>query len=181
MEVLQPYLDSGKLACPSGQTDKFQIAIPGWSSEAAQERMENLITSNNYSPTGTPLHAVMCLNDSLAQGVTNALVNAGFTGGEGFPTITGQDCDIVSVRNIIAGTQAMSSFKDTRTLVNKTVEMVNAIIAGEEPPINDRETYDNNKGIVPAFLCGPVVVTIENYEDVLIGSGYCTKEDILAD
>jgi len=180
MEILQPFLDSGKLVCPSGQTEKTVVATQGWSTENAQARMENLITSNNYGPGEgrTTLHAVMCSNDSTAQGVTNALVNAGFTAGEGFPIITGQDCDIVSVKNMIAGTQAMSVFKDTRTLANAVVEMVEAILAGGEPPINDRETYDNGTGIIPSFLCDPVVGTIDNYRQLLIDSGYYTEAEL---
>jgi len=178
MEVLQPYLDNGKLVCPSGQTEKLVVATDGWSTELAQNRMENLISSQGYSPTGTKLDAVMCSNDSTAQGATNALVNAGFTGGSNFPYITGQDCDIISVKNMIAGTQGMSVFKDTRTLANKVVEMVTAIMTGGAVPVNDRETYDNGTGIIPSFLCDPVVGTVDNIQELLIDSGYYTKEQL---
>ena len=178
MEVLQPYLDSGKLVCPSGQTEKTVVATQGWKTENAQARMENLITSNNYGPNGTKLDAVMCSNDSTAQGVTNALVNAGYEGFVDFPIITGQDCDVISVKNMLAGTQSMSVFKDTRTLANKVVEMVNAILSGSEPPINDRETYDNGTGIIPSFLCDPVLGTADNLEALLIDTGYYTKDEV---
>jgi len=178
MSILQPYLDSGVLVCPSGQTEKTVVATPGWSTEAAQNRMENLISANGYGPNGAVLHAVMCSNDSTAQGATNALVNAGYAGGAGFPIITGQDCDIVSVRNMIAGTQAMSVFKDTRTLANAVVDMVNAIVAGNEPPINDRATYNNGTGIIPSFLCEPVIGTLDNYRALLIDSGYYTESQL---
>lgn len=171
MEVLQPYLDNGKLVCPSGQTDIMQVATLAWSSANSQERMENLITSNGYGPDGTPLHAVMCSNDSTAQGVTTALVNAGYDSSN-FPIVTGQDCDIISVKNMIAGTQSMSVFKDTRTLAAKVVEMVQAIMGGSEPPINDRETYDNGTGVIPSFLCDPVEGTVDNYVALLIDTGY---------
>ena len=177
MSVLQPYLDSGKLVCPSGQTEKLTVATIGWSAENAQTRMENIISSNNYGPTGTPLHAVMCSNDSTAQGATNALVNAGFSK-DNFPVITGQDCDIVTMKNMIAGLQGMSVFKDTRTLANKVVEMVNAILSGSAPPINDTKTYDNGTGIIPSFLCEPVVGTLENYKELLIDSGYYTEAQL---
>ncbi|MCL2827233.1 MAG: sugar-binding protein [Oscillospiraceae bacterium] len=177
MSILQQYLDDGTLVALSGQTDILQVATPGWSTEAAQARMENLISMNNYSPTGQQLHAVMCSNDSTAQGVTNALVNAGFTA-DNMPIITGQDCDIISVRNMVAGLQAMSVFKDTRTLAANVVEMVIAIMEGNEPPINDRENYDNGTGIIPTFLSVPVVGTIENYRELLIDSGYYTEDQI---
>lgn len=96
MDVLQPYLDSGVLVCRSGQTSKAQCATLNWSTEAGQKRMENLIASQKYGPNGTKLDAVYSSNDSVANGITNALVAAGYTA-KNFPIITGQDCDITSV------------------------------------------------------------------------------------
>ena len=57
-----------------------------------------------------------------------ALESANYKGT--YPIITGQDCDLVNVKNIIAGKQAMSVFKDTRTLVDQTVEMAVQIVEG---------------------------------------------------
>jgi len=178
MSVLQPYLDSGVLYCPSGQTDIMQVATIAWDPANAQARMENLIATYGYAPSGgTDLAAVMCSNDSTAQGVTTALQGGGFTA-DNFPLITGQDCDIVSVRNMIAGYQAMSVFKDTRTLAANVVEMVKAIVAGTDVPINDRETYDNGTGIIPTNLSVPVFGDANNYRTLLIDSGYYTEAQI---
>ncbi|WRS27710.1 multiple monosaccharide ABC transporter substrate-binding protein [Oscillospiraceae bacterium MB08-C2-2] len=177
MEVLKPYIDSGKLVVKSGQTAKEQCATPGWSTEESQKRMENLVSSQGYSPNGTPLHAVLSSNDSVANGITNALVAAGFTA-ENFPVITGQDCDKPAVKNILAGTHSMSVFKDTRTLASQVVKMVDAILKGSAPEINDTQTYDNGTGIIPSFLCDPVACTIDNYKELLISSGYYTDADL---
>ena len=173
MDVLKPYLDKGIIVCPSGQTEKAQAATLEWSTERAQSRMENLITSNKYSPKGQRLDAVYCSNDSTAQGVTQALSSAGYTK-ENFPIITGQDCDITSVKNMIKGTQSMSVFKDTRTLASKGVDMVDAIMKGSQPPINDTKTYDNGTGIIPSFLCEPVFGDVNNYKALLVDTGYYT-------
>ena len=177
MDVLKPYLDKGVIVCPSGQTEKAQAATLEWSTERAQSRMENLITSNKYGPKGTKLDAVYCSNDSTAQGVTQALSSAGYTK-ENFPIITGQDCDITSVKNMIKGTQSMSVFKDTRTLASKVVEMVDAIMKGSEPPINDTKTYDNNVKVVPSFLCEPVFGDVNNYKALLVDTGYYTEAEL---
>ena len=177
MDVLDPYLKSGVIVCPSGQTAKAQCATLNWSTEEAQKRMENLITSNKYGPKGTKLDAVYCSNDSTANGVTNALISAGYDASN-FPIITGQDCDIVAVKNMLAGTQAMSIFKDTRTLASKVVEMVDAIMKGSEPPVNDTKTYDNGTGVIPSFLCEPVYGSKENYKELLIDSGYYTESQL---
>ncbi len=123
------------------------------------------------------LDAVLCSNDSTSYGVQNALQAAGYTA-ENMPIITGQDCDKPNVKNIVAGLQSMSVFKDTRTLAEKVVGMVDAIMKGSEPEINDTETYDNGVGVVPSYLCDPVIVTVDNYQEMLIDSGYYTEADI---
>ena len=139
--------------------------------------MENLITSMGYGPEGTKLDAVLSSNDSVANGITNALVAAGYTA-ENFPILTGQDCDKPAMKNILAGTQSMSIFKDTRTLASQVVGMVNAILSGQEPEINDTETYDNGTGIIPSFLCDPVFADASNYKELLIESGYYAEADL---
>ena len=173
MDVLQPYIDEGKLVVPSGQIAKEEVATANWATDAAQSRFENILSSN-YAD-GTNLDAVLASNDSTALGVENALA-ANYTGE--YPIITGQDCDIANVANIVAGKQAMSVFKDTRALASQVVEMVDAIISGEEVPVNDTETYDNGTGIIPSYLCEPVAVTKDNYKEMLIDSGYYTEDQI---
>ena len=177
MDVLTPYIDSGVIVCPSGQTAKAQAATLNWSTEEAQKRMENLITSNKYSPKGQKLDAVYCSNDSTANGVTNALLSAGYDASN-FPVITGQDCDIVAVKNMLKGYQSMSIFKDTRTLASKVVEMVEAILSGKAAPVNDTKTYNNNVKVVPSFLCDPVFGDINNYKALLIDSGYYKESEL---
>ncbi|OJF77181.1 MAG: ABC transporter substrate-binding protein [Treponema sp. CETP13] len=177
MDVLNPYFDSGVIVVRSGQTSKAQCATLNWSTEEAQKRMENLISSNGYGPEGTKLDAVYSSNDSVAIGITNALLAAGYTA-ENFPLVTGQDCDVTSVKHMIDGTQAMSVFKDTRTLASKVVEMVDALMKGSEPPINDRETYDNGTGVIPSYLCEPVFGTVDNYKELLIDTGYYSEDQL---
>lgn len=177
MDVLNPYIQSGKLVVKSGQTTKAQCATPNWNTEESQKRMENLISSMGYGPKGTKLDAVLSSNDSVANGITNALVAAGYTK-DNFPILTGQDCDKTSVKNMLAGTQSMSIFKDTRTLAAQVVKMVDSILKGTKVEVNDTKTYDNGTGIIPSYLCDPVVCTIDNYKKLLIDSGYYTEADI---
>jgi len=177
MEVFQPYLDSGKLVVLSGQITTDEVATENWNTEKAQERMKDLISSQGYGPNGKKLDAVWCANDSIALGVTQALLGAGYTAGENFPIITGQDCDRANVENIAAGTQRMSMFKDPLDMVSQTVVMVNAIVKGEDPEVNNTTDFDNGLGTkIPAYLCTPVVCTAENYKELLFDSGYYTEE-----
>jgi putative multiple sugar transport system substrate-binding protein len=50
--------------------------------------------------------------------------------------------------------------------------MVEAILAGKAPEINDTKTYNNGIKVVPSYLLKPVSVDLSNWKDVLIGSGY---------
>lgn len=173
MDVLQPYIDSGKLVVKSGQTTFEAVATANWATEISQSRMDAIISAN-YAD-GTKLDAVLCSNDSTALGVVNSL-EANYTGE--WPIVTGQDCDIANVKNMIAGKQSMSIFKDTRTLAAKVVEMVDAIMQGGKAPINDTETYDNGTGVIPSYLCEPVFADKDNYKELLIDSGYYTEDQL---
>ncbi|HEX3078627.1 MAG TPA: multiple monosaccharide ABC transporter substrate-binding protein [Lachnospiraceae bacterium] len=172
MDVLKPYIEAGKLVVKSGSVEFADVATANWSTENAQSRMDAIIASN-YAD-GTKLDAVLCSNDSTALGVENAL--AAYTGE--WPIITGQDCDVANVKNIIAGKQSMSIFKDTRALAAQTVKMVDAIIQGKDAEVNDTESYDNGKGIIPTFLCEPQYVDKSNYQELLIDSGYYTEDQV---
>ena len=79
---------------------------------------------------------------------------------------------------MIAGKQSMSVFKDTRTLASQVVKMVGQILNDETVDVNDTETYDNGNGIVPSYLCDPVFADVNNYEELLIDSGYYTEDQL---
>jgi putative multiple sugar transport system substrate-binding protein len=174
MDLLRPYIESGMLVVPSGQTEFDVVATAKWDTAVAQARFDNIIAANYTS--GTKLDAVLCSNDSTAMGVINALTNAAFTD-ENWPIITGQDCDTANMQYIVSGKQAMSVFKDTRTLAARTFLMVQAVLEGTEPEVNDTTTYDNGVTVVPSFLCDPVFGSKDNYQELLIDSGYYVEID----
>jgi putative multiple sugar transport system substrate-binding protein len=174
MSKVKQYLDNGQLVCVSGQTSFDQVATPSWKTETAQARMDDIIAA--FYADGKPLDVVLCSNDSTAQGATNALVAAGFEAGKNFPVITGQDCDIASMKNILKGTQSMSIFKDTRILAARTVQIVNSVLAGEAVETNS--TVNNNVFDVPTYYCTPLFADINNYKALLIDSGYYTADQL---
>ncbi|MBQ1526411.1 MAG: sugar-binding protein [Lachnospiraceae bacterium] len=172
-DVLKPYIDEGKLVVVSGQKTFEECATPTWATETAQSRAENILSS--YYADGTNLDVWLCSNDSTALGVENALA-ANYNGT--YPIVTGQDCDIENTKNMIAGKQAMSVFKDTRTLASQVVKMITQILNGEEVDVNDTETYNNNVITVPSYLCEPVFADVNNYKELLIDSGYYTEDQL---
>lgn len=173
MSVIQPLIDDGTLVVPSGQTDFEQVAILRWLPETAQERMENILTIIG----DTQIDGVLSPYDGLSIGIISALTSGGYST-DALPIITGQDAEVGSVQSIIAGEQYSTIFKDTRLLAERAVTMVDSILKGEEVEVNDTETYDNTVKIVPSYLLESTIVTIDNYEEVLIGSGYYTAEDL---
>lgn len=174
MEVLQPYLDDGTLVCKTGRTSFEETCILRWSQETAQQWCENYL-AGFYADED--LDIACSAFDGFAYGIRSALEGAGYTT-ENWPMITGQDAELMAVKNIISGHQTMSIYKDTRLLAEKCVTMVNAVINGTEPEINDTTTYNNNVVTVPSYLCTPVAVDASNYEDIIVGGDYYTAEQL---
>jgi putative multiple sugar transport system substrate-binding protein len=56
--------------------------------------------------------------------------------------------------------------------------MVDSVLAGKKPTINDTKTYDNGVKVVPSYLLEPVMVDKSNWEEILVGSGYYTKDEV---
>ncbi len=174
MEVLQPYLDNGTLVCKSGRTSFDDTCILRWSQETAQQNCENYLTGF-YADEDLDICATAF--DGFAYGCKAALEGAGYTEAN-WPLITGQDAELMATKNIISGKQTMSIYKDTRLLAEKCVTMVQAVLEGAEPEINDTEQYDNGKIVVPSYLCTPVAVDKDNYEEIIVEGGYYTADQL---
>ena len=174
MEVLQPYLDDGTLVCKSGRTSFDDTCILRWSQETAQQNCENYLTGF-YADED--LDIACSAFDGFAYGIKAALEGAGYTDAN-WPLITGQDAELMAVKNIISGKQTMSIYKDTRVLAAKCVTMVQAVLEGSEPEINDTEQYNNGAITVPSYLCTPVAVDVDNYKTEIVDGGYYTEEQL---
>ena len=175
MEVLQPYLDAGTLVCKTGRTSFKDTCILRWSQETAQQWCENYLTGY-YADED--LDIACTAFDGFAYGVKAALQGAGYTA-ENWPLVTGQDAELMACKNILDGTQTATIFKDTGLLAGKCVTMVEAVMKGTEPEINDTETYDNGKIVVPSYLCTPVAVDKDTLKEVVVdGANYYKAEDL---
>ena len=56
--------------------------------------------------------------------------------------------------------------------------MVDAVLNGKKPEVNDTKTYDNGVKVVPAYLLQPVSVDKTNYEKELVDDGYYTADEL---
>jgi putative multiple sugar transport system substrate-binding protein len=177
MSVLKPLVDNKTLVVKSGQTDFKTVAILRWDPATAQRRMEDILTST-YS-SGAKVNGVLSPYDGLSIGILSALKSNGYgTAGQPYPTVTGQDAEAASVKSIIAGEQFSTIFKDTRQLADVAVKMTDAALKGAQPEVNNTTDYDNGNKVVPSYLLQPVIVYKDNYQKVLVDSGYYTTAQL---
>jgi putative multiple sugar transport system substrate-binding protein len=175
MDVLQPLIDDGTVVVPSGQVTQDEVGTLRWDGAVAQSRMDAILAAN-YTD-GKTLHGVLSPYDGLSRGILSATTAFGLTGKD-TPVVTGQDAEAASIKLIVSGDQYSTILKDTRELAKVAAGMVDAVLSGKEPEINDTETYNNNVKIVPSYLLEPFIVTKDNYQELVIDSGYLKEEDI---
>ncbi|MCL2662736.1 MAG: sugar-binding protein [Oscillospiraceae bacterium] len=173
MSILQPKIDDGTLVVKSGQMGMDVVGTLGWAAERAQERMDNLLTA--YYATDR-IDAVLSPYDGLSIGILSALRGVGYGSQQIWPIVSGQDAEVPSVQSIINGEQFSTVFKDTRVLAESTVNIIVAVLDGRPGPVNDTTTYHNNVKLVPSFLSQSVSVTIDNWYEALIETGYYTAD-----
>lgn len=174
MDQLTPFIEEGKLVVLSGQTELEQVATERWDGATAQARMDDILSTHYGSEQ---VHAVLAPYDGISRGIIASLEGAGYELEE-LPVVTGQDAEVESIQYIVDGRQSATVFKDTRLLADTTVDMVIAVVNGDEPEVNDEETYDNGVKVVPAMLLEPVSVDIDNYQEVVVDSGYIDAADL---
>jgi putative multiple sugar transport system substrate-binding protein len=176
MSVLKPYIDKGKLVVRSKQLGMDKVATLRWDGATAQARMDNLLSAYYSS---AHVDAVLSPYDGISIGILSSLKGVGYgTPKLPMPVVTGQDAEVPSVKSIIRGEQRSTIFKDTRELAKVTVSMVDAVLSGKQPTINDTKTYNNGVKVVPSYLLKPVSVDASNWKEVLVGSGYYTEAQV---
>ncbi|MDM8238702.1 sugar ABC transporter substrate-binding protein [Pseudoflavonifractor phocaeensis] len=186
VDVLQPYIDSGKLVVVSGQTDFDTVATAQWDSQTAMERAQNVLAS--YYADGTQVDVWLCSNDSTALGVSQAIQSD--YAGSNQPIITGQDGDEANLKNLVDGLQSMTVYKAVANEAVVTLDLGKAILSGAAIDANlitdsgwefdcsyDTESYNTSDGHnCPSFLLIPDVVTKDNMVEKLVDTGYYTQD-----
>lgn len=176
MSVLQPMIDSKEIVIASGQMGMDKVGTLRWDGAVAQARMDNLLSANY---TDKKVHGVLSPYDGLSRGIISSLKGVGYgTAEQKMPIITGQDAETASVKAMLAGEQYSTVFKDTRELAKVTAKMVDAVMGGKEPEINDTKTYNNGVKVVPSYLLTPYSVGKDDITKMLVDSGYIKAEDL---
>ena len=182
MDVIKPYIDSGKVIVKSGQTAFDQVATDQWQTDVALDRAQTVLAS--YYSDGSQLDAWLCSNDSTSLGVTQA-IQADYAGSNAV-VITGQDGDEANLRNIKDGAQSMTVYKAVANEAVVTLDLAKAILDGSTIDSSlisaagwsfdcayDTDSYETTPGHkCPSFLLVPDVVTADNMEEKLVTPGY---------
>ena len=117
--------------------------------------------------------AIMCGNDNIASKVVSALSEQRLAGR--IP-VTGQDADLEACQRIVEGTQLMTVYKPVDNLAKKAAEC--AIKLANHEYLATDQTMNNGTFDVPCILLEPIPVTKENMDEVIINSGFHTREDV---
>jgi putative multiple sugar transport system substrate-binding protein len=178
MDKLKPFFDKGVLKVPSGQMERDVIGTLRWDSAEAQKRMENLLSA--YYSGNVVLNGILSPYDPISLSCLEACkaVGYGSTPGKPLPIVGGQDCIVASCKSILAGEQYATVLKDTRSLGEATVGLVDKIMKGVPVQGLDTSSYNNGSKVVPSLLLDSVIVTKDNLKAAVIDTGYHTAAEL---
>ena len=157
MELLQSYLDSGKLQCRSGRISFEDTCTQGALTQGALERCFDYL-SQEYENTAPD---ILCTADNLlAQGCIQALESFAFTPDKQWPMITGVGTAPEAAQQMADGKQTMTIHTDTQELTEKCAAVVQQVLAGQQ--LTASAQHSNGAKEVPCVLQTPVVVDAEH-------------------
>ena len=155
MELLQKYIDEGKLIVPSGRKQYNSVKSYSWDIADGKYAMENIL---NYYDEGKCPDLILAANDNLAQGAIQALTEAGISK---MPVITGQDNTTMAQNNIKNGKQAMTIDKNLKDMANNTALIVNSLISGS--PVQASQSIQVDDATIPVFYSKITLLTVDSY------------------
>ena len=151
IEILQKYIDDGKLVVKSGKTAYNDVKADSWDVADQKKAMEDRLKS--YAEGECP-DMVLAATDNAAQGAVAALEGAGITN---MPIITGQDNSPASQALIKSGKQTMTIDKNLKDMANNTAKIVNSLI--NNTPITGSQTVAG----IPVIYSKITVMTKDSY------------------
>lgn len=140
-----------------------------WEAQEAYNSVQKILSEN------ISFEGVMCGNDDLASMIYKALSERALMDSI---VMVGQDADLAACQRIVAGWQSMTVHKQVENLARCAAESIRTLLDGK--PVQTTRTMDNGYAQVPSILLEPVAVTSENIDQVIIGSGFHTRDDVYA-
>ena len=149
----------------------FNYWTDGWNYDLSYTKMAELLKD------GMIPDAVVAGNDAVADSIIRAIGE--FAPGRDI-AVSGQDADIAGCQNVVAGKQAVTIYKPIAELAARTAQIAVALAQGktvkEIGAANG--SIDNGSGEIPVLWLHPMAVTAENMEDIVIKSGFHTRQEV---
>ena len=162
-DAIQAKVDSGDYVIVMEQD------VKDWDPVNALKIMENALTANDNNIQG-----VIAPNDGTAGAVVEALAAQGMA--DGSVIVTGQDSEVDAIKRIIEGTQSMTVFFDVRDLAGAAFGAAVTMANGQA--VRDDGIYEEDGISFPQLVFPPAQVTIDNYKELLLDSGYMDPKDL---
>lgn len=160
-KILQPLIDSKKINVIAEEW------APNWLKEYAFKVVDDTLQSKQK------IDAVIAGNDSLAEGVVEALSEHRLSGKV---IVIGQDADLTACQRIVEGTQLMTIYKPIEKLAEATIEMAIKLVNKEDLNVHDY-IYDGRYD-VRYYVLEPIVVDKENIDETVIRDGFHLRNEI---
>ena len=141
----------------------------GWKAELAADYVSDNIELVEQAD------AIMCGNDDLAGQVINTLAERRLAGQI---LVSGQDADLSACQRIVEGTQIMTVYKPVEKLAQKAAEYAVALAKGEDVDSEGITQMNNGAFDVPYLGLDPICVTKDNIDEVIVNSGFHSKEEV---
>ena len=146
----------------------------GWNYDLSYQEAADIITGRIVP------NAIICGNDAVAGSVIQAIED--YCPDRRIP-LCGQDADIAACQNIVRGKQDFTVYKPITALSAKAAEF--AVFLAKGGKVEDiaevkaqKSTINNGYADIPAVWLEPALVTKENIDEVIVGSGFHTKGEI---
>lgn len=172
-EILEPYVEEGIIEVVADQW------VDNWDATNALRIMENVLTAQNND-----IDAVVASNDGTALGALQALSAQGLAG---VVPISGQDATADGVNSIVRGELTVSILKDIRDLSPLAVELIDALVKGEEIPELEEYTMaeltndETAEGTVMAYFLPVYQVNADNAYELVVESFFQSYDDVYRD
>jgi D-xylose transport system substrate-binding protein len=128
----------------------------GWDPQNAMNIVENALTA-----VDNDIDAILSPNDGLAGGAIQALAAQGLAGKV---PVSGGDAGLDAAKRIVQGTQAMTVYRDIKSLAEKGIEIAIRLAEGKDITDIATSTIDNGYKDVPLVSGDATIVTVENID-----------------
>jgi D-xylose transport system substrate-binding protein len=160
-KILDPLVASGKINVIGEEW------APNWLKEYAFKVVDEALQKK------IKINAVIAGNDSLAEGVIEALSEHRLTENV---TVIGQDADLWACQRIVEGTQLMTIYKPIEKLAEATIN--HAIKLAKKEPLNIDNHISDGKYNVRYYVLEPVAVDKDNMDGTIIRDGFHLKDEV---